>query len=107
MKMRVGRLLIALVLLLPSGVRAVHALLDPNPKGYVDDLSWMPTPEQQNNAPQGIMNGIFTQTQAVYAAGLTVAGFTFLYIVNAAFRDKVHTWLGLKAKNDAQETPAA
>ena len=105
MKMHVGRLLMACVLLL-SSVPPAHALLNANPNGYVDDLSWMPTPQTANiEAHTGLES---MQYKMIYAASAATIGFIILYIADPAVRNKVDTWLGFKAKNaDGQDTPAA
>jgi hypothetical protein len=104
MKMRVGRLIITFVILLASIVPAAHALLDAKPNGYVDDLSWMPTPQSANAVAQDAGS---MQYKIICAASAATIGFFILYIADAGVRDKVHAWLGLKAKSvDTQNTPA-
>jgi len=108
MKMRIVRLLIAFSIVLSSIVSNAYALKDPNPAGYVEDLSSLPGLEiyQQHTTQEYSMSAWIEQHQKLYACGLMAAGFVMMYAFNAEFRKKVHAWLGLRAEGDNGEASA-
>lgn len=99
MKIRVMRFLMALILLLSNMVPGIYALEDVNPNGYVEDLSTLPTPAKPSSVQQqSVAHTVSAHYEMLYAAGLTVAGFIFLYIVNRTVRNKVNAYLGWHAE---------
>lgn len=94
MNIRMARVAIACIMLFASIVPA-HALKDPNPAGYVDDLSALPGLEIYHQK-QNTLEAWIKHHQLLCACGVAIGGAVFMYMVSSAFRKKVQTLLGIQ-----------